>query len=237
VEITFMHTDLELMQFHVEALYTHDDDERLYRTNEPGGGPAPRFFLGRTLEGNVCRFRFDLPDTEIGKLESLAGEEASLGELTPEPKRLEAYKEVLGKLAPIQRAWMGPSYQVPVTGKLPQEGTRVTNENTHLLRGGFDWLVESIDDEQPCVAIVRDGRAVTICRSGRITAAAHEAGIETLPEFRGRGYAVTAVLGWAAAVAESGSLPLYSTSWENLASQRVAAKAAAVQYGVTLHIT
>ncbi|MFN2201122.1 MAG: GNAT family N-acetyltransferase [Caldilineaceae bacterium] len=232
-----MHSDLALMRFHVEALYTHDDNQRLRRTNEPGGGPAPRFFLGRTREGSIARYRFDVPETTIRRLESLAGEEISETSVPPKPKHLDVYKEILEAHAPLQSVWMGPAYRVPVTGKLPHEGIRITNENVHLLRGGFDWLAESIDDEQPCVAIVREGRAVTICRSVRITTAAHEAGIETLPKFRGKGYAVAAALGWSAAVAKIGCLPLYSTSWENSASQRVAAKAASVQYGVTLHIT
>ena len=36
---------------------------------------------------------------------------------------------------------------------------------------------------------------MSVCRSVRITPAAHEAGVETLPEFRGKGYAQDVVAG------------------------------------------
>ena len=80
-------------------------------------------------------------------------------------------------------------------------------------------------------------RAVSICGSARITSRAHEAGVETHPDFRGRGHAVKVVAAWARAVREDGRIPLYSTSWENEASRDVARKLGLVQYGVTFHVT
>jgi predicted GNAT family acetyltransferase len=71
----------------------------------------------------------------------------------------------------------------------------------------------------------------------RITHEAHEAGVETLPDFRGRGYATDVVAGWARLVRSLGAVPLYSTSWENAASQAVARKLRLVQYGADFHIT
>jgi len=71
----------------------------------------------------------------------------------------------------------------------------------------------------------------------RITPEAHEAGVESLPEFRGRGYATDVVAAWALLVKSLGALPLYSTSWENTASQAVATKLQLVQYGGDFHIT
>ena len=48
------------MRFHLEALFTMDAAGRLVSVNESGGGPAPRFFLGRTREGNVWSVRHDI---------------------------------------------------------------------------------------------------------------------------------------------------------------------------------
>jgi hypothetical protein len=41
------------MRLHVEALFIHDAEGQLVRVNDPDGAPAPRFFLGRTVDGAV----------------------------------------------------------------------------------------------------------------------------------------------------------------------------------------
>jgi RimJ/RimL family protein N-acetyltransferase len=70
-----------------------------------------------------------------------------------------------------------------------------------------------------------------VCFCARITALAAEAGVETVEAFRGQGYASIAVAGWADAVRRRGLIPLYSTSWENVASQGVARKLGMIHYG------
>jgi len=67
--------------------------------------------------------------------------------------------------------------------------------------------------------------------------AAHEAGVETLPEFRGNGFAKEVTAGWARAVDALGAIPMYSTSWQNTASQAVAKKLGLICYGAEFHIT
>src|SRR5205823_15032849 len=69
------------------------------------------------------------------------------------------------------------------------------------------------------------------CYCARLSPWAAEAGVETLDAMQGRGYATAAVAAWAAALRQRGLLPLYSTSWENVASQRVSEKVGAVCYG------
>jgi hypothetical protein len=54
------------MEMQAQALFTYDGNNNIREVNDMYHGPAPRFFLGRTLEGNVLRFRFDLPH-EIAK--------------------------------------------------------------------------------------------------------------------------------------------------------------------------
>jgi RimJ/RimL family protein N-acetyltransferase len=85
--------------------------------------------------------------------------------------------------------------------------------------------------------MVDDGVAVTACSSVRLTPQAAEAGLYTQESYRGRGYSVDAVRLWAEAVRATGRIPLYSTSWENTASQAVAQKLGAVQYGADFSIT
>jgi predicted GNAT family acetyltransferase len=71
----------------------------------------------------------------------------------------------------------------------------------------------------------------------RITPLAHEAGVETVPLFRGRGYARAVVAAWSAAVRALGAEPLYSTTWQNMASRAVARALGLVAVGRDLHIT
>ena len=73
--------------------------------------------------------------------------------------------------------------------------------------------------------------AVAVCASVRITDAAHEAGVETVPAYRRCGYATRVVRAWADAVSSMGAKPLYSTSWANLASQTVAKRLGLVFVG------
>ena len=78
---------------------------------------------------------------------------------------------------------------------------------------------------------------MSFCCSVRISPQADEAGVETLEDYRGRGYATNVVAGWAIAVRELGRIPLYSTSWDNVVSQSVAKKLGLILYGVDLHFT
>jgi RimJ/RimL family protein N-acetyltransferase len=235
-----MLTDLELMNIHVRALFTHDTKSRLLFVNEPdnAGVPAARLFLGRTLNGNVWRFRADLPDGLCEELNALCADEPlANAEFNVPPRHLQTYIRLLGTHAPIQDVSNNLAYQF-IKYKTPSNHpVTVTTDNAEILQGGFEKLIEELPAWQPFVSLVRENRAVSVCRSVRITSEAHEAGVETLPEFRGNGYAAEVVSEWARLVLKSGAIPLYSTSWENQASQAVARKLELKCYGVSFNIT
>lgn len=236
-----MLTDLELMNIHVSALFTHDTESRLLFVNEPGGAliPAPRLFLGRTRAGNVWRFHADLPEKLCEELDALCADEPPVNGAFNEPLRhLETFVRLLESNAPLQEVSSGPAYQF-TRHKPPSKSLLavVTKDNAGLLQGGFEEMVAELPTWQPFVALVENNRAVSVCRSVRIAPDAHEAGVETLPEFRGKGYAKDVVAEWARLVRAAGVVPLYSTAWENNASQAVARKLHLQCYGADFSIT
>jgi RimJ/RimL family protein N-acetyltransferase len=236
-ERKYVLTDPELMCMHSQALFTHDAQGRLLSLNEPGGGdPAPRLFLGRTRQGNLWRFRADLPAFLVQELEVLCEEEPVREELHRPPRHFESYLQLLETHAPVKELWIGPAYHFTEYPEPSRTLLALTETKAEMLQRGFEKLAAELPAWQPFVGIIEEGRAVSVCRSVRITPAAHEAGVETLPEFRGRGYAKDVVAGWARIVQSLGAIPLYSTSWENIASQAVARALHLRQYGADFHV-
>lgn len=227
-------TPLALAQLHAEALFVHDPQGRLLRINEPDPtNPAPRLFLIRTRDGNLWRTRHDLPLELVAQLEHFAAQEpASTDEL---PHYAANYAEILSQRAPLVTKHAGPAFYLPELAP-PRDAVAITPQNIYLLQAHFSWLA-SLDDYAPVAAAVVDGAAVAICFSSRIAPQVCEAGVYTEAAYRGHGYAIDAVRGWAAAVRAGGRLPLYSTSWDNFASRSIARRLGAVQYAVEFSLT
>jgi RimJ/RimL family protein N-acetyltransferase len=232
-----------LLRIQVETLFTCDARGRMLRVNEPDGKPAPRFFLGRSASGKVWRFRHDIDEALVVVLEDACrAERAGEKFLTP-PYGVARYEEILAGAAPVRHVSTGPVYRFPAWKdwkERPEDGegrgVLVTEANAHLLHPHLDAWLGDVPTRQPMVAVVVGGSAVSLCASVRIGTEAHEAGVDTAPEFRGRGYAAVAVNAWARAVRELGVIPLYSTSWSNAASQAVARKLGLLRFGSDLHI-
>jgi RimJ/RimL family protein N-acetyltransferase len=230
-------TDRALMQLHVQALFTQNASGDLDRVNEPNGASAPRFFLGKTSDGVVRHFRHDVGADVRRELEAASEDEALREQRLDAPLDSSPYEEILARSAPVQRTWAGPAFFFseelpPATGTVP-----LTERNAELLHPYLEPWLPDVSLCQPMVAFVIDGHAVSVCASVRQTAGAHEAGVDTAPLFRGRGYAGQVVAAWAKALREMGRVPLYSTSWQNKASLAVARKLGLIRFGNDLHVT
>lgn len=224
------------MRLHVEALFTCDDRGRLLAVNQPGGTVAPRFFLGRTAIGNLWWFRHDLDDGLTDELGSLC--ESQPPGLDPGNDPVgSALAACLSRVEPVRNTWAGPAFHVPSGGVGSQTAVRVTQANASVLSPLFEDWRPDVEAGVPMAAILKNRQAVSVCCSVRLTQRAHEAGVETHPEYRGRGYAGQAVCAWAQVVRELDRVPLYSTSWDNTASRAVAKALGLIQFGVDVHLT
>jgi hypothetical protein len=224
-------SDLDYMALQVGVLYRLDGAGRLRCINEAHEPPAPRFFIGRTQHGNLWRFRHDLPGELCQELERLCAAEPVTTDFTDPPVHATAIKGALANYAPVINEYRGPAYWIPASYLVPSHVVLITDANQYLLLPGFPEMAPTTGANGPVVAAVVDGTAVAVCHTARITAAAAEAGVKTLLDSRGQGHATAAVAEWAAAIRQSGRLPLYSTWWENHASQGVALKLGMVFYG------
>lgn len=226
-----------LMHHHIEALFTHDAEGDLIRVNEPDGPPAPRFFLGRTADGVVLRYRHDVEQGIRTALESAVHDDLRHTPAFDAPLDPSRYAGILGRSAPVQRVAAGPAFCFPEELP-PHDGTTpITEANAHLLEAHLTEWIPDVPCRQPMIALVIDSHAVSLCCSVRLTTRAHEAGVETAPACRGRGLAGRAAAAWARAVRAENREPLYSTSWTNTASRAVARKLGLVLFGSDLHLT
>lgn len=232
-------SDRQLMKIQVEVLFTQDENGYLQHINEPVNvpEPAPRFFFGHTNEGLICRFRHDLPDNVVAQLKEVAAAEPMPVNSQKIPRNRRQFEDILQSHAPIERVWIGPAYHFPEHITRPTNVVRLSCENAGLLKEDFTEMVSELNSSQPYLAVIEDSQAVAICRSVRVSSHAHEAGVDTLVDHRRRGYATSVVAAWALAVRTLNRIPLYSTSWDNIASQSVARRLGLVQYGVDYHVT
>lgn len=221
----------ELMRLRLDVSFVYDARGRMLRCNDPDETPAPRLLVARTADGLLSRFGHSVPEALAQRLAALIEREPPGGDFRAPPACVEELSAALAEHAPIVDGG-GPAYGFPEALTASQEAVPITTE-VELVRESFPWVTDP--GWQPCYAMVRDGVAVSVCFSARNGARAAEAGVETLPAFRGRGYASAVTAAWGAAIRSSGRIPLYSTSWENLASRGVARRVGLFMFGADMH--
>jgi RimJ/RimL family protein N-acetyltransferase len=225
-----MLSDSELMEHHVNVLFRHDTDNRMTVVNEPPYADAPRIFIGATRVGSIVRFQNSLNESIVERLEQIIGTTtgAYLGEVI----------KVLSLDRQVNNLWIGPAYVFPdARNRTYTKAIKVTHKNKEILKPHFPYIFDYFEYKQPCFVIVEDNRPVSICCSARQTSKADEASVFTHEAHRGRGYGLDVANAWATEVMKLGRIALYSTSWDNFASQSVARKLQLVQFGTDIHMS
>jgi len=218
-------TPAALMQLRVGVLFRLDGAGDLLSLNERGGALPPAVYVG-LAEGEtaVATFRADVPAVQRDAVHAALAACASPGG--------RAIVAALGAaFVGAQHSWCGPAFVVPPPLVNPVGAMQLFPGNAGLLHPELATLGPELPHRRPAFAVVRESRAVSVCYSARANGAGAEAGVETVPAYRGQGCAMLTVEAWAAAVRASGRTPFYSTSWENAASLAVARKLGLEQVG------
>lgn len=224
-----MYNQLELMSIQAEVLYIHDHAGRITTINEPADQPAPRFFWGQTDAGSIVRFRSDTPDSLIHDILQCLGQSDSTEQLASIIRALEKERAIKG-------IWIGPAFVFQEFANDYTDATLVNDDNKYCLEPGFPTLLSELKFREPCFMVTENNMAVSVCFSARSSDKAAEAGVETLKDYRGKGYAMRVTSSWAQAIRRSQKIPLYSTSWDNYSSQSIAKRLRLHLYGTDISI-
>jgi len=229
---------VELLRLHVEALFRRTPDGRLIESNETPPEPAPRVFVGRTTSGVVCHVHRDVPAPLAAEVAGLAASVPVLPTLAGDPAAYAAIEAAVAAAASVAERSHGPAYVfAEPPHELHADVVVIGPERRDALTGPFAVFASQLEHIAPFHAIVRDGAVVSACYCARRTGDAAEAGVDTHPDHRGKGFATAVVNAWRIAIEASGRTALYSTDFDNASSQAVARRLGLRQYAETLSLT
>ncbi len=223
---------MSAIDLHVQSMFSFDAHGRIDGTNDWVEHPLAKVHIAFSVDADRPAVRFG---QSIDDSERWSARVAELAASNPPPSdqaSLIRWRDQLARLLePLGTFEIngGPAYAADRVPDQPPAGTAlVTPGNTDALdRNHADWRAD-VPHQQPMAVALLGEHAVAVCATVRKPPAhagakfGYQAGLETSPNARRRGYAVLAVNAWCHAVAASGFVPVYSTSWDNVASQRVA---------------
>ena len=228
------------IDLHIQSIFSFDTSGRIDGMNDWVDHGLPRMSIAFDHDGGPLGLKFGAnvedPDDWAARVDHVVEQRRRRG--TPIAPTDQAsfeqwrdeLREVLADLDGTQITG-GPAY-VADPDKIPKipptETLLVTEQTAHCLSRFLpEWLAD-VPHQQPMAVTVLGDDAVAICGSVRkpprrgAEPVGYQAGLETAANVRRRGYAVPAVLAWCHAVDAVGFVPVYSTSWDNIASQRTA---------------
>jgi hypothetical protein len=180
----------------------------LVRIPGPDPDDIPRCLVVRHLDNYRVLFRHDL-SRHIRERVAMLPPEMVFGDH-------EAVKKILADDAPVETIWAGKSYIFP--------SILASADYPDTVR------LDRATGTRPVYAVRVADQIVATCESVRENDAAAEAWVQTLPEFRRRGYARQVTAAWAQDLLHQGKLPFYSHNMDNLPSQGVARSLGLIQF-------
>jgi RimJ/RimL family protein N-acetyltransferase len=197
-------------------------DDGLFRPKpaEPSNDP-PRLLVVKHAIGYTMWLKHDLPLALSAELQALPPKHAFHNH--------DAVVQLLAAYAPCESVWQGTSYTFPTTL------TAADHPHVVQLNEGHRLLVEQYApgmrvDEHAVFGIIADGRLVATCESSRENKLGGEAWVQTLPDYRGRGYARQTTAAWARHLQLQNKTPFYNHKRTNIASQALARSLGLLQF-------
>jgi GNAT superfamily N-acetyltransferase len=182
------------------------------------------------------RFGAAVSDDLMRRIAGIIEREPAGADVSVAPVWLDAVRDVLADDAPITVTGGGPAFRFPLPVSPPPNVVQLTDANLGVARETFRWLYDDLAGWGPAFVVVEDRIAVSGFFSARNGAEAAEAGVETLPDYRGRGFAAAVTIAWAAEIQAGGRQPIYSTGWSNVASQAVARRLGLTLFGADISL-
>ncbi len=228
----------EILDLHVETLFKLDALGTMVANNTLTFEPAPRFYIGRAEGSVVALVRQDVPARIAADMLELASSEPAHTSPRTPPRFAGDYFEALAEDGPVERNYFGPAYWLPPEAVVspPTEARLLTEADREAVAPHFAWLLQDLRAGQPVYGVLLDGAVVAQCGCSRLTERAAEAGVEVAEAYRGNGFAKDCARGWAREMRDRGLLTLWGTTWENEASQAIAAAVGFEPYGTDWHL-
>jgi hypothetical protein len=225
----------ELLALHAETSYAFTDTGRIARVADPDRGPGPRFGVWGSADSNVAFVRHDVGTAMASALLDLAATESPLTRSDSMPAHADRYVELLEAEAPVVDSGSGVCYWFPddfthehdvllATSDMPRaERERLGAGPDQVLPEPFVALGFSTVGKlwEPWCFALHDGEIASMVETVRLGPRGAEAGVNTVPTLRGRGFAAAATAGWARSPSLAGRTLFYSTATTNRSSQRV----------------
>lgn len=217
-------TDLQLMKMHIEVLYQQTASGKLTVINEPPFEQAPLVFLGVTKDGVIQKYAQQVDDLFEKRLKNIVNNQKD--------DLLVGVINQISNRVGLHEFTMGPTYLFPKIENSDEDVLLITDENKQLLQADFRFIYSDFTMKQPCVVVLKDDKIVSLCCSARQSNDAAEASVYTMKADRGKGYGAAVTRAWAQQIQQQGKVALYSTTWDNFASQGVARTLGLKQYGI-----
>lgn len=219
-------SDLALLILEIDLIWGWD---QLGRTPD-----APSVVIAASADGASMVASMDLPESLTRKLDDVVRRIEA-------PVTQDAVRDAVTMCESLLRNELGslkvssgPSYRADDLQPVASDRPLLLSGNAEHIaavrnRRPDNWTPDEwgellAGNSGPWAMLATEERVVAVCHSARLNGLGAEAGTWTDPEFRGRGYAAATTAAWANLLAQQGKHLYYSTSADNVSSQRVAAR-------------